>query len=157
VWAAHHGDAPTASTRLEHVRDEENRSGLRSPDAYSHFTARVERCRDAFRTFLSDAKAARQQVAAYGAAAKGNTFLNYCGVTADDIAFVVDRSPYKQGHLLPGSRVPIEPPEHVAKAKPHFLVILPWNLRDEIADQMGGIRDWGGQFVVAVPEVERFG
>ena len=95
-------------------------------------------------------------MAAYGAAAKGNTLLNYCGVTADQIGYVVDRSPPKQGLLLPGSRLPIHSPEHVFDTRPDFLVILPWNLRVEIAEQMAGIRAWDGQFVVAVPSVEIF-
>jgi 2-polyprenyl-3-methyl-5-hydroxy-6-metoxy-1,4-benzoquinol methylase len=156
VWATHRSDAPPASARLEHVRTAERAAGIATTAAYDSFTASVARCRDAFVAFLADAETTGRSVAAYGAAAKGNTFLNYCGVTADDIEYVVDRSPHKQGLLLPGSRLPIHSPEHVAETRPDFLVILPWNLRDEIAAQMGAIRGWDGRFVVAVPSVETF-
>jgi SAM-dependent methyltransferase len=156
VWATHRGDAPAASTRLERVRTDERTAGIAAVEAYTGFTARVERCRDGFLAFLADAQDAGKSIAAYGAAAKGNTFLNWVGVTADDIRYVVDRSPHKQGLLLPGSRLPIHAPDHVVATKPDNLVILPWNLRNEIAAQMRVIRDWGGVFVVAVPAVERF-
>ena len=156
VWATHRLDAPPASVGLEQVRAAERVAGLATADAYASFTASVERCRDGFLTFLADAKATGSAVAAYGAAAKGNTFLNYCGVTADDIGYVVDRSPHKQGLLLPGSRLAIHAPDHVAETRPAHLVILPWNLRAEIAAQMAAIRGWDGRFVVAVPSVEIF-
>jgi hypothetical protein len=104
-----------------------------------------------FKAFLARAKAEGKTVAAYGAAAKGNTFLNVCGVTADDIAFVVDRSDIKQGKLLPGSHIPVHPPSHLEAAKPDYLVILPWNLTEEIVRSNGYIREWGGRFVVAIP------
>ena len=107
VWASHRSDSPRSSARLEHVRAAEQAAGLATTGAYDTFTARVERCRDGFVAFLADAKTTGRTVAAYGAAAKGNTLLNYCGVTADDIEYVVDRSPHKQGLLLPGSRLPI--------------------------------------------------
>jgi SAM-dependent methyltransferase len=156
VWATHRDDSRLPNPRLERVRDAERAAGLTTVDAYSGFTSRVERCRDGFLAFLADARSAGVTVVAYGAAAKGNTFLNWAGVTADDIRYVVDRSPYKQGLLLPGSRLPIHAPDHVADTKPDYLVILPWNLRDEIATQMSVIRSWSGRFVVAVPAVELF-
>ena len=156
VWATHRGSAPVATARLEQVRADERATGIASVGAYSTFTTRVERCRDGFLAFLADSSSAGTTIAAYGAAAKGNTFLNWVGVTADDIRYVVDRSPHKQGLLLPGSRLPIHAPEHVAETKPDYLVILPWNLRDEIVAQMSVIRNWNGRFVVAVPAVERF-
>ena len=156
VWATHHRGAPAASVRLERVRADERTAGIATVEAYTGFTARVERCRDGFLAFLADAQDAGRSIAAYGAAAKGNTFLNWVGVTADDIRYVVDRSPHKQGFLLPGSRLPIHAPDHVLATKPDDLLILPWNLRNEIAAQMRVIRNWGGDFVVAVPTVERF-
>ena len=88
---------------------------------------------------------------------KGNTFLNTLGATADDLLFVADRNPAKQGRLLPGSRVPVEPPDAVFERKPDRLLILPWNLADEVASEMAGIADWGGRFVVAIPALREFG
>ena len=90
-------------------------------------------------------------MAGYGAAAKGATLFNYAGVSATEVGFVADRSPHKQGRLMPGSGIPIVPPEHVAEAKPDYLLILAWNLTDEIAEQMGHIEEWGGRFVSLVP------
>ena len=95
-------------------------------------------------------------MAAYGAAAKGNTFLNVCGVKPGDIAFAVDRNDLKQGKLLPGTHVPVRAPAHLQVAKPDYLVILPWNLTDEIVADNAAIRAWGGQFVVAIPELKIF-
>ena len=92
----------------------------------------------------------------YGAPAKGNTFLNYCGVRSDLIDYTVDKSPHKQNHLLPGTRIPIYDPEKIRKTKPDYVLILPWNLQDEIAQQMDYIREWGGKFVVAIPEIKVF-
>jgi hypothetical protein len=109
--------------------------------------------RDGLLKFLHEAKSAGSVVAAYGAAAKGNTLLNYCRVGPSLVDFVVDRNPHKQGCLLPGSRIPIHPPERIAETKPDYVLILPWNLKDEIAAQMSEIRAWGGKFVTAVPEI----
>jgi hypothetical protein len=124
---------------------------------YSDFTARVQRCRDSLLAFLADAAATGDTVAAYGAAAKGNTLLNFCGITSAEVAYVVDRSPHKQGRFLPGSRLAILSPHVVAETRPKYLLILPWNLRDEICQQMAHIRTWGGRFVLPVPQVEVVG
>ena len=104
--------------------------------------------------FLIVARRAGRSVVGYGAPAKGNTLLVYCGVRRDFVDYTVDRSPHKQGRYLPGSRIPIHAPERIFETRPDYLLILPWNLRDEIAGQMSGIRAWGGKFVVAIPEVE---
>ena len=111
-------------------------------------------CRDALRAFLAEARSAGKTVGAYGAAAKGNTLLNYCGIGTEDIALVADRNPHKQGQLLPGSHIPIVAPEVLMDAKPDFVLILPWNLRLEIMSQLAGIREWGGKFVTPVPTVQ---
>ena len=116
------------------------------------FTPRVEAVRDSFRAFLAKAKSEGKTVAAYGAAAKGNTFLNYCGATTDDIVAVFDASLAKQGRFLPGSHLPILSPAQVRDVRPDDLLILPWNLKDEIIGQMAGIRAWGGRFVLPLPE-----
>jgi hypothetical protein len=104
--------------------------------------------------FLIGAKREGRSIAGYGAPAKGNTLLNYCGVRADFIDYTVDRSPDKQGRFLPGTRIPIYGPEKIAETRPDYLLILPWNLREEIMRQMACIRHWGGKFVVPIPEVK---
>jgi hypothetical protein len=109
--------------------------------------------KDGFLRFLNESKKAGKTVAAYGAAAKGNTFLNYCGVGANDIVCVFDRSAAKQGKLLPGSHLPILAPERLSEIKPDFLVILPWNIADEVIATNAALTSWGGQFVIAVPEL----
>ena len=101
---------------------------------------------------LIQAKAEGKSVVGYGAAAKGNTLLNYCGVRTDFLDYVVDRSPHKQGLFLPGTRIPIHGPEKILETKPDYVLILPWNLQEEIRRQMAGIRDWGGRFIVPIPE-----
>jgi hypothetical protein len=104
--------------------------------------------------FLDHAKSQGKIVAGYGAPAKGNTLLNYCGVTPELLAFTVDRSPYKQGYFLPGTKIPIYNPEKIKEVKPDYLLILPWNLSQEIIQQMSFIRDWNGKFVVPIPELQ---
>ncbi|KAA0677117.1 class I SAM-dependent methyltransferase [Azospirillum brasilense] len=156
VFACREGASHAATEGLALVRRLEAEAGFATLDAYTRFGERAAACREGFRRFLAEAKAEGKVIAAYGAAAKGNTFLNYCGTTADDIAYVVDRNPHKQGRYLPGSLLPILGPEHIAETKPDYLVILPWNLRDEIMGQMANIREWGGRFVTAVPEIRVF-
>ncbi len=139
------------------VRDlvqQELKAGMDTIPYYEAFAASVAGVKTDFLKFLADAKEAGKTVAAYGAPAKGNTMLNYCGVTAESIAFTLDRNPHKQGCYLPGSLIPIYAPEHATAVKPDYLVILPWNLKSEIMEQMAHIRDWGGKFVVAIPELE---
>ncbi len=137
---------------LARVRADEAAAGLDGDAAYEGFEDKVRAVRDSLLAFLAEAKAEGRRVAAYGAAAKGNTLLNYCGVTADDIEFVVDRSPHKQGHLLPGSRIPVHDPSRLAEAKPDYILILPWNLKDEIMAQASEVISWGGRFVVPIPQ-----
>ncbi len=105
---------------------------------------------------IPDRGAARRTgrtVCGYGAPAKGNTLLNYCGVGPELLAFTVDRSPHKQGRFLPGTQIPIYAPERIIAARPDYVFILPWNLQDEVIEQMRAVRDWGGRFVVAIPSV----
>ncbi|MBE9554259.1 MAG: methyltransferase domain-containing protein, partial [Proteobacteria bacterium] len=154
VYARHkdstrHADGPG----LNSVREKERNAALDQLGAYAGFEPRVMAVREALLDFLHTAEAEGKTVAAYGAAAKGNTLLNYCGVNTDLIPFVVDRSPAKQGHYLPGSHIPIFAPEKIAGEKPDYVLILPWNLRDEIMSEMAYVRDWGGQFVTAIPEL----
>jgi hypothetical protein len=130
----------------------ERAAGVETGAYYDAFAEQVRETKRKLLEFLIAARRAGKSVAAYGAAAKGNTLLNYCGVRADFVDYVVDRSPHKQGRFLPGSRLPIHAPERIFETRPDYVLILPWNLRREIAEQMAAVRDWGGRFVVAIPE-----
>ena len=153
VFACQAGADMTTTANVADVRAKETEAGLGGSEPFEAFAARVDGIRSDLVAFLRAAKASGKTVAAYGAAAKGNTLLNYCGVGSDLLAFVVDRNPLKQDLFLPGSHVPILAPEQVFERKPDYLLVLPWNLIDEIREQMRGIGDWGGKFVVPVPEV----
>jgi SAM-dependent methyltransferase len=153
----HAGDASKPVTlAVGRVRAAERAVGLEGMEAYRRFAGRAVETKRALLDFLIGAHRAGKKVVGYGAPAKGNTLLNYCGVGKELLPFTVDRSTHKQGLLLPGSRIPVRAPEAIAEEKPDFVLILPWNLRDEIAAQMASIRDWGGRFVVPIPGVEVF-
>ncbi len=154
VFVCHQDAHHEAQKGVAHIRAKEAQAGLDQLETYQRYSQNIGSIRDDFLAFLARAKEQGSQVAAYGAAAKGNTFLNYCGVTSDDISFVVDRNPAKQNHLLPGSHIPVRAPEALALEKPDYVIILPWNLFEEISSSMGHINDWGGRFVTAVPEVK---
>jgi SAM-dependent methyltransferase len=141
------------SASLNKVRRDEAAEGVEGDRLYSGFEAKVRGLRTAFVNFLHSAKADGKAVAAYGAAAKGNTLLNYSGVGTNLIDYVVDLNPHKQGCFLPGSHLPIYPPSRLSETKPDYVLILPWNLKDEIMTQMNYVREWGGQFVIAVPRL----
>jgi SAM-dependent methyltransferase len=132
---------------------EETRAGLASAEGYGRFAQKVKETKLALVDFLITAARQGKSVAGYGAPGKSATLLHYCGIGKDLIQFTVDRSPYKQGRFLPGSHIPIFHPDRIREAKPDYLVILPWNLKDEIMEQMAFIRDWGGRFVVPIPEL----
>lgn len=132
----------------------ENAAGMSTPDFYTGFQARADRVKNDFIAFLVEAKRAGRKVAAYGAAAKGNTLLNYAGIRPDLLPYVVDRNPSKQEKYLPGSRVPIVAESRIRKERPDYVAILPWNLREEVIAQLEYIREWGGRFVTAVPSLE---
>jgi len=152
---ARHAEDPThpETERVPALRAREAAAGMNELDYYRSFTNRVEEVRRRLRGFLEGARREGKRVAGYGAPGKGNTLLNYCGVGADLIEYTVDRNPYKQGKFLPGSRIPIFAPERIGRTRPDYLLILPWNLKDEIMEQMAAIRDWGGRFVVPIPSL----
>jgi SAM-dependent methyltransferase len=152
LFCCHEAAGHAETDALRALREREHAAGLDRLETYGGFTARVEAVRRDFLAFLARAKAEGKTVAAYGAAAKGNTFLNYAGVGTDDIVAAFDANPHKQDHYLPGSHVPIYAPAKVAEIRPDYLLILPWNLKDEIMGQMVHIRDWGGRFVTVAPE-----
>ncbi|WP_200627554.1 class I SAM-dependent methyltransferase [Pseudomonas sp. LAM2023] len=131
----------------------EEEVGVRSPGFYATLAPAAERIKLQLLRFLLDAKAAGKRVVGYGAAAKGNTLLNYAGVKADLLAWVADANPHKQGKFLPGSRIPVVAPERLAEEQPDYVLVLPWNLLREVSEQQAGIREWGGRFVIAVPEL----
>lgn len=131
----------------------EQDAGMRQASYYEGFQDRALKVKHDFLGFLLSAHAEGKTVAGYGAAAKGNTLLNFAGVRADLLAFVVDRNPAKQAHYLPGSRIPVVGEDELTRTRPNFVVILPWNLKDELTGQLAEVRAWGGRFVTAVPEL----
>lgn len=141
------------SAAVTHLRQRETAAGLTSVAGYAAFAERVRRCKRALVRFLMDAQERGRSVVGYGAPAKGNTLLNACGIKSDLLAYTVDVNPHKQGHLLPGSRIPILPPEAIFETKPDYVLILPWNIKEEIMAQMAGVAEWGGRFVVPLPEL----
>lgn len=141
------------SQRVGKLRRKELEAALDRPDGYAGFDARVRKVRTDLLAFLAEARQEGRTVVAYGAAAKGNTLLNYCGIGSNELAFVADRSTAKQDKFLPGSCIPIRPPEAIFAARPDYVLVLPWNLREEIVTQLAAIRDWGGRFVTAIPRM----
>jgi SAM-dependent methyltransferase len=142
------------SERVAAVLHDEAEAGLKTAAAYAGFQARTDKVKDDFMAFLIEARRAGKTVAAYGAAAKGNTLMNYAGVRPDLLSFVVDANPAKQGKYMPGSRIPIVAEERLKETRPDYIVLLPWNLKAELTGQLAYVRDWGGRFVTAVPALE---
>ena len=154
IYARRAEDATKPVTEnVRSLRREEEDAGLLRIESYASFAQQVKETKRKLLEFLIDAKRAGKSVAGYGAPGKGNTLLNYCGIRTDFIDFTVDRSTYKQGKFLPGTRIPIHAPEKIREARPDYVLILPWNFKDEIMEQMAHIREWGGKFVVPIPEV----
>lgn len=162
VWAARADQATPAhassagAERVRQLLDTEQAAGMLQPGFYSDFQPQALRIKRELLTFLLQCQAQGQRVGAYGVAAKGNTLLNFAGVCADLLPWVVDANPAKQGQYLPGSRIPIVDEAHLRVHRPDRVLILPWNLRDEVAAQLSDVRGWGGQFAVAVPRLEVF-
>jgi 2-polyprenyl-3-methyl-5-hydroxy-6-metoxy-1,4-benzoquinol methylase len=152
---AQHAHGPWATQAGAHaVRHQEAMAGLDNMRTYARFAASVPRVKNELLRFLTAEKEKGLKIACYGAPAKGNTLLNYCGIRSDLIDFTVDLSPHKQGMWLPGSRIPVYAPEHLRATCPDRVWILPWNLKDEIMAQHSYIRDWGGRFVTAIPNIK---
>lgn len=157
VFGCHAEDVRQNSDQLAEILHQERASGLEELHTYIGFQEKAFAIKLEVMDFLLQQKKMGKTVAAYGAAAKGNTLLNYCGIHSDLISFVCDAAPAKQGMYMPGSHIPIVAPSHMADAKPDFVMILPWNLRQEVVHQMAGISQWGGKFVTAIPQLEIFG
>jgi hypothetical protein len=154
VYGCHTNDRRSPQKAVHDLLTEEERRGLRELCTFQGFQQRVELIKDDLLTFLIQQKRSNKKVVAYGAAAKGNTLLNYAGVKSDLLPYVCDASPSKQGRFLPGSHIPILPPSTLSADKPNIVLILPWNITDEILQQHAYVRDWGGGFVSAVPEMK---
>jgi hypothetical protein len=154
IYTCHAGDEshptlPAVPALLRRERD----AGLDRVEAYVEFADRVRASKRKLLSFLIEAKSSGKTIAGYGAPGKSSTLLNYCGIRTDFLDYTVDRNPYKQGKYLPGTHVPIFPPEKIAETRPDYILILPWNLQDEIMSQLTYVRDWGAKFVVPIPDV----
>jgi hypothetical protein len=153
VWARHTGDSSRpVGERVIALRRQEEEAGLHRIEAYASFEERVRETKRRLLELLIDAKRRGKRIAGYGAPGKGNTLLNYCGIRTDFLDFTVDRNPYKQGRFLPGTHIPILPPSRIEEMRPDYVFILPWNLKTEIMTQLAHVRDWGGRFIVPIPE-----
>jgi hypothetical protein len=154
IYACHQANqSKTTSARIKDLEELEIASGFKDLASYTTFTEKVKETKRNILDFLIRAKREGKTVAGYGAPGKGNTLLNYCGIRTDFIEYTVDRSPHKQGNFLPGTRIPIYPPDKIRETRPDYVFILPWNLKGEIMSQMAFIREWGGEFVVPIPQV----
>jgi hypothetical protein len=154
IFARHAADESKGITaRVHAVKAREREAGVGSLEYYGSFDERVRKTKRSLLTFLIQAKEAGKTIVGYGAPGKGNTLLNYCGIRTDFLDFTVDRNPYKHGKFLPGTHIPVHPPERLREARPDYILILPWNLKDEIMQQLEYARDWGARFVVSIPEL----
>ncbi len=153
IYAQHPDGGCPHRDSVERLLAKERDAGLDRLEIYRHFSERVHEVKRDLLEFLIEARRAGHRVVGYGAPAKGNTLLNFCGVGTDFIEYTVDRSPHKQGRFLPGTHIPVHAPERIAQTKPDYVLILPWNLQDEIMEQMTHIRGWGGRFVVPIPRL----
>jgi C-methyltransferase C-terminal domain/Putative zinc binding domain/Methyltransferase domain len=158
IYAGHHNNRGLAVREsVAALRTHEEQAGMTSLDYYSRFGVRVAETKRNLLSFLIQAKREGKTISGYGAPGKGNTLLNYCGIRTDFIDYTVDRNPLKQGRFLPGTRIPILCPEQLRRTQPDYVLIMPWNLADEIVEQLSYIREWGGRFVAAIPELRVFG
>jgi hypothetical protein len=146
------GGEPTV--RVKEVLDAEAAAGLHTLDGHAGFAGEVLKIKSDLLGFLLDAASRGKSVAGYGAPGKGNTLLNHCGIRSDLLAYTVDRSPFKQGKFLPGTHIPIHTPDRLAETKPDYILVLPWNLKDEISQQLDYVRQWGGRLVFPIPALE---
>ena len=153
LFVAHEDASHLRTTNDDRLLKLERKEQLDQLKTYRRFAERAKAVRRDLRSFLEDARRAGKTVAGYGAPAKGNTLLNYCGIDAALLPFTVDANPHKQGRLLPGSHIPIVKPDAIRQRQPDYVLILPWNIKDEIMEAASYVNDWGGRFVVPIPEV----
>ncbi len=154
IYACHQNDlSKSVSDRVIELRNREQKDGFTSVERYTSFEQQVRETKRKLLDFLIRTKREGKTIVGYGAPGKGNTLLNYCGIRTDFLDYTVDRNPYKQGKFLPGTHIPIYHPDKIQETKPDYVLILPWNFKDEIMEQMSFIRNWGGRFLVPIPEV----
>lgn len=155
IYGRHAEDESKPVTQaVRDLKNKEESAGLNAPEIYAAFAEQVRETKRAFLEFLIGAKRNGKSIAGYGAPAKGNTLLNYCGVRSDFIDYTVDRSPHKQGTFLPGTHIPVFHPDKIAETKPDYIIILPWNLKEELVSQLAYAREWGAKFVLPIPSIE---
>ena len=155
IFAKHENDeSKEITSRVQEMLDQEEKANLLDISKYAEFQQELNKVKYELLKFLIDCKENGKKVVGYGAPAKGNTLLNYCGVGSDLLSYTVDRSPHKQDKLLPGTRIPIYSPDKILESKADYVLILAWNLRNEIMEQMAEIKSWGGKFVVPIPSVK---
>jgi hypothetical protein len=154
VYAKHESDtSKQVSENVSKLIERETAIGFTDVNYYLEFSNRVKSIKRDILDFLIQAKRDDKNIVGYGAAAKGNTLLNYCGIRTDFIDYVVDRSPHKQNQFLPGTHIPVRSPDRIRETKPDYILILPWNIKDEVIEQMSDVREWGCKFVTFIPTV----
>ena len=155
IFAKHHENKQQKiMPSVEELKNKEISNGLNDIDTYKNFSNKMNTIKWKFLDLLISIKSEGKKIVAYGAAAKGNTLLNYCGINIDFIEYVVDRNPFKQNKFMPGSHIPIHSPDKIMITKPDYVLILPWNIKNEIMSQMSYIKEWGGKFITAIPDIE---
>jgi len=158
IYACHRDDATkTVTERVAALIDHEVAEGIADLELYGRFQERVKQTKRKLLQFLIDAKQLGRSIVGYGAPGKGNTLLNYCGIRTDFLDYTVDKNTYKQGKFTPGTHIPIFPPDRIFETRPDYVLILPWNVKDEISRQMAAISSWGGKFIVPIPHVHVIG
>ena len=156
VYGCHKENSHEITPKIKIQLEKEEKAGLTKIETYTNFQINANKVKNDLLTFLIEQNFQKKSIAAYGAAAKGNTLLNYSGIKPDLLPFVCDAAPSKQGKYLPGSHIPVFHPDYIKKNKPDFVLILPWNIANEVKQQLSFIRDWGGKFVTLVPEIQIF-
>ncbi len=155
IYGKHSNDkSKSIHDRVKKLKDREILGGVNKLNTYLQFDEKVKKTKRNILDFFIRVKDAKQSIVGYGAPGKGNTLLNYCGIRQDFLDYTVDRNPYKQGKYTPGTHIPTYSPERMRETKPDYVFILPWNLKDEIVNQHSYIKEWGGQFVIPIPEVQ---
>lgn len=154
LFLSHDDSSHSVTPRVHDLKAREEEFGLFDPDVYQRFDEQVRATKRKLLTLLISAKSEGASIVAYGAAGKGNTLLNYCGIGTDFIEYGCDRNPYKQGRFAPGSHIPIVSPDRIRETKPDFVLLLPWNLKNELMEQLSYIREWGGKFIIPIPEAQ---
>jgi hypothetical protein len=154
IYAKHLNNKTKISSRIREMLETERRAGLCDPFTYENFSGKVKTTKRALLEYLIGVKKEGKTIVGYGAPAKGNTLLNYCGIRTDFLDYTVDANPHKQNLFLPGTHIPILHPDRIKIDKPEYILILPWNIKEEILEQLSYVHDWGGKFIIPIPELQ---